>query len=385
LLLKADSVAVIQLTLKDFRNYAELRLDVDASIIVLTGPNGAGKTNLLEAISLLAPGRGLRFASYQELVRRGTFNGWAVAARVLTATGLVVLGTAYDGSAHSGHDRGANRRLVVDGLPNKSAGVLSRHMRVVWLTPAMDRIFSGPSSDRRRHFDRLAAAIDPDHAGRVSRFEKLTRERNRLLSGPDAEGSWLLGLEHQMAEEAVALAASRLSTLEALAAEITRNGTTSFPKVNLVLEGDLEHGLRTKPAVQVEDQYRRMLHDSRKLDRAAGRTLAGPHRTDLKAVHGPTGMEAGQCSTGEQKAMLISTILAHARAMKNTLGGTLPVLLLDEVVAHLDAERRTALYRELHELSAQCWLTGTDRTLFDGMARQTSFYSVKGGALAPIG
>jgi DNA replication and repair protein RecF len=385
LLLKADSVAVTQLTLNDFRNYTELRLDVDASAIVLTGPNGAGKTNLLEAISLLSPGRGLRAAAYQELVRRGTSKGWGVAAKVLSAAGMVALGTFYDGSAHPGRDRAPGRRLVVDGIPQKSAGALCRHLRVVWLTPAMDRLFSGPSSDRRRFFDRLTAAIDPDHAGRVSRFEKLTRERNRLLSGPDVDGSWLLGLEHQMAEEAVALAASRLSAMEALSAEINRHGPTSFPSVNLALEGDLENGLRTKPAVQVEDQYRRMLHDSRKLDRAAGRTLAGPHRTDLKAVHGPSETEAGLCSTGEQKAMLTGIILAHARAMKNTLGGMLPVLLLDEVAAHLDAKRREGLYQELHQLSAQCWLTGADRALFDGMVRQTRFYFVKDGALAPTG
>jgi DNA replication and repair protein RecF len=384
LLLKADSVAITQLTLNDFRNYAELRLDVDASAIVLTGPNGAGKTNLLEAISLLAPGRGLRAAAYHELLRRGASGGWAVAAKVGSATGLVVLGTAYQGADHLGHGQSSNRRIVVDGLPQKSAGAFCRHIRVLWLTPAMDRIFSGPPSDRRRLFDRLTAVIDPDHAGWVSRFERLTRERNRLLSRPDPDASWLSGLEQQMAEEAVALAASRLSALEVLTAEIARNRTTSFPKVKLALEGDLEQGLRAKPAVQVEDRYRRMLCDSRKLDRTAGRTLAGPHRTDLKATHGPTGMEAGLCSTGEQKAMLIGIILAHARAMNNTLGGMLPVLLLDEVVAHLDTERRAGLYHELRELGAQCWLTGTDRALFDGMAPQASFYSVKDGALAPI-
>jgi DNA replication and repair protein RecF len=188
-----------------------------------------------------------------------------------------------------------------------------------------------------------------------------------------------------MAEEAIALTAGRLQTLDSLAAQMASGAVEAFPWVKLRLLGDLSEGLQNSPAVQVEDQYRRILRDSRRADRSAGRTLVGPHRADLEVTHGPKEIDAGLCSTGEQKAMLISVVLGHAKAMKNTLGGILPLLLLDEAVAHLDAERRSGLFRELQALRAQCWLTGTDRGLFQGMDRQTEFYAVKQGTLVPIG
>ena len=384
---EAQSIAITQLTLDNFRNYANLRLDIKAGSVVLTGDNGAGKTNLLEAISMLVPGRGLRAASFDELIRRGAPRGWAVAARILAAGSEITLGTAYErrSAGPGGQEDGHGRRTVVDGVAQKSSGALARHMRILWLTPAMDRIFSGPPGDRRRLFDRLTVALDPDHNARLSAFEKLMRERNRLVAKGSPDAGWLSSLEHRMAEEGVAIAASRLATLEALATHMVKDSSLSFPWVDLSLAGTLESELEDRPAVQVEDRYRRMLGDSRGADRAAGRTLSGPHRTDLKVVHGPKGLDAGACSTGEQKAMLIGMILAHAKAMKNTLGGMLPVLLLDEVVAHLDAERRYGLFRELHVLGAQCWLTGTDRSLFRGMDHRTLFYAVKDGALAPIG
>jgi DNA replication and repair protein RecF len=231
----------------------------------------------------------------------------------------------------------------------------------------------------------LTVALDPDHSARLSAFEKLMRERNHLLAKGSADVAWLSSLEHRMAEEGVAIVASRLAALEALATHMVKDSSLSFPWVSLSLEGVLELELQNRPAVQVEDRYRGLLHDGRGPDRSAGRTLSGPHRTDLKVVHGPKGLDAGACSTGEQKAMLIGMILAHAKAMKNTIGGMLPVLLLDEVVAHLDAERRLGLFQKLHALGAQCWLTGTDRSLFQGMDNRTLFYAVKDGALAPIG
>jgi DNA replication and repair protein RecF len=227
--------------------------------------------------------------------------------------------------------------------------------------------------------------MDPDHQARVASFDKLLRERNRLLVKGGEDLHWLASLEHRMAEEAVALAAGRVAALAALQTHLRTGAASSFPWVNLALDGDLERDLDERPAVQVEDRYRRMLSDSRKLDRAAGRTLKGPHRSDLNVVHGPKALEASACSTGEQKAMLIGIILAHAQAMKNTIGGMLPVLLLDEVVAHLDQDRRSGLFRELSDLGAQCWLTGTDRFLFRGMGDHTEFYAIKEGALAPIG
>jgi DNA replication and repair protein RecF len=382
---RAESVAIRQLTLKNFRNYADLRLNVESPAIVLTGENGAGKTNLLEAISLLVPGRGLRAASFEELVRHGSSGGWAVAAEVLSSGTLMRLGTAYGAIPPRQQQADRGRHIVIDGALQKSSAPLGRYMRILWLTPPMDRIFSGPPGDRRRLFDRLTAAFYPDHGTRVSSFDKLMRERNRLLSKVYPDQSWLSSLEHHMAEEAVALAAGRLSALDALTAHMDKGIAPSFPWVNLTLEGQIEKALQATPAVQVEDHYRTMLSDSRGLDRSTGRTLIGPHRTDLKTVHGPKGMDAGACSTGEQKAMLVSVILAHAKAMKNMLGGMLPILLLDEAVAHLDAERRTGLFRQLQDLGAQCWLTGTDRALFHGMDQQTIFYAVKEGALAPIG
>jgi DNA replication and repair protein RecF len=296
-----------------------------------------------------------------------------VAARILAAGSEITLGTAYErrSAGPGGQEDGHGRRTVVDGVAQKSSGALARHMRILWLTPAMDRIFSGPPGDRRRLFDRLTVALDPDHNARLSAFEKLMRERNRLVAKGSPDAGWLSSLEHRMAEEGVAIAASRLATLEALATHMVKDSSLSFPWVGLSLAGTLESELEDRPAVQVEDRYRRMLGDSRGADRAAGRTLSG--------------LDAGACSTGEQKAMLIGMILAHAKAMKNTLGGMLPVLLLDEVVAHLDAERRYGLFRELHVLGAQCWLTGTDRSLFRGMDHRTLFYAVKDGALAPIG
>jgi DNA replication and repair protein RecF len=381
--LQAQSLAVRQLTLKDFRNYADLRLDVASQAIVLTGENGAGKTNLLEALSLLAPGRGLRMASFDELTRHGAQGGWAVAAKIMAAGSEITLGTAYDGGPADA--RSAPRRTMIDGIPRKSSGSLARYMRVLWLTPAMDRILSGPAGDRRRLLDRLATAMDPDHQARASNFDKLLRERNRLLVKGAHDPLWLASLEHRMAEEAVALAAGRVASIATLKTHLKPESSPSFPWVNLTLDGDLERDLETTPAVQVEDRYRRMLSDSRTLDRAAGRTLKGPHRSDLNVVHGPKGLEAAACSTGEQKAMLIGMVLAHAKAMKNTIGGMLPVLLLDEVVAHLDLERRSGLFRELRDLGAQCWLTGTDRALFGNMDDHTEFYAIKEGVLAPIG
>jgi DNA replication and repair protein RecF len=332
---------------------------------------------------LLAPGRGLRRAPFEQLIRHGSSNGWAVAADVSLAGVSAALGTAY--RPESIAKTRPTRQVMIDGRLQKSTAPLGRHMRILWLTPAMDRIFSGPPGDRRRLCDRLAAGLDPDHTSRLTNFENLMRQRNRLLAETAADPSWISSLEHQMAEEAIALTAGRLQTLDSLAAQMASGAVEAFPWVKLRLLGDLSEGLQNSPAVQVEDQYRRMLRDSRRADRSAGRTLVGPHRADLEVTHGPKEIDAGLCSTGEQKAMLISVVLGHAKAMKNTLGGILPLLLLDEAVAHLDAERRSGLFRELQALRAQCWLTGTDRGLFQGMDRQTEFYAVKQGTLVPIG
>jgi DNA replication and repair protein RecF len=278
------------------------------------------------------------------------------------------------------------RLVVIDGEAQKSAGALGEHMRMLWLTPAMDRLFAGPASDRRRFLDRMVTAFDPEHGARILVFEKVMRERNLLLEETRPDAAWLSSLEAHMAEAAVAIAAARLVGLEALQTHITvaRDDESSFPWSEISVEGEIEaHRIATTPAVRVEDEYRKILRDSRGLDRAAGRTLRGPHRSDLAVVHGPRAMAAGQCSTGEQKALLIGLILAQARAVKSGVG-VAPVLLLDEVAAHLDRARRLSLLKAWRALGSQSWMTGTDAELFDGMGDEGTVFHVEDGTVRQV-
>lgn len=376
------ALALIRLTLTDFRNYAGLRLDAPARAIALTGANGAGKTNLLEAVSLLTPGRGLRGAAFEDLARRGG-GAWAIAAELATPDGPVSLGTGWSGQGEGG-DGGQGRLVIVDGVVQKGTGVLGQHLRVLWLTPAMDRLFAGPASDRRRFLDRMVAAFDPEHASRILVFEKVMRERNLLLAEPRADTTWLASLEAHMAEAAIAIAAARLTAVEALQRHIGEaRHQSAFPWGELSLEGEIEALVSAMPAVRAEDEYRRLLGDSRGLDRAAGRTLRGPHRSDLSVLHGPKQMPAGHCSTGEQKALLIGLVLAQARAVR-TENGTAPVLLLDEVAAHLDRQRRRDLFEALAALGCQAWMTGTDAGLFDGIGRDALVFHVEDGTVVEV-
>lgn len=374
--MSASAYIVTRLTLTDFRNYDALRLEPGPGLVALTGPNGAGKTNLIEAISLLTVGRGLRGALFEDLARQGGARGWAIAADISSPQGDVRLGTQWmpEGDAVS-----QARQVVLDGVPQRSPGILAHHMRIIWLTPAMDRLFAGPASDRRRFLDRLVAANDPEHASRILVFEKLMRERNLLLEEPRPDSLWLSGLEAQMAEAAAAIAAARLHAVAALQNHIKflLKGS-AFPASILGLQGDLEDRLAAMPAVQAEDEYRRLLLESRGLDKAAGRTLNGPHRSDFLVTHEPKGMAAALCSTGEQKALLIGLILAQASSVKEESGAT-PVLLLDEVAAHLDGIRRAGLFETLRQLGAQSFLTGTDRALFDGLGKTGDFLHVEAG------
>lgn len=378
----SSALAITRLTLTDFRNYAGLRIAIDAQLVALTGANGAGKTNILEAISLLAPGRGLRGAVSEDLARQGGGGSWAIAAEILTGNGPVSLGTGWSGQSEAGDS--AARLVVIDGEAQKSSGALGDYMRMLWLTPAMDRLFAGPASDRRRFLDRLVTAFDPEHGSRILVFEKVMRERNLLLEETRPDAAWLSSLEAHMAEAAVAIAAARLQGLEALQAHIdATRGQSSFPWGDVSVEGEIEARIATTPAVRVEDEYRSILRESRGLDRAAGRTLRGPHRSDLVVVHGPKQMAAGQCSTGEQKALLIGLILAQARAVKAS-AGTAPVLLLDEVAAHLDRARRLSLLEALAALGSQSWMTGTDAHLFDGMGRSGTVFHVDDGTVKEV-
>lgn len=378
----SPTLAIARLTLTEFRNYRDLRLETHARLIALTGANGAGKTNVLEAISLLAPGRGLRGAPFEELARQDGPGGWAIAAGIEAPHGHVSAGTAWGCQPDAG-DGGA-RAVVIDGQAQKGSGALGEHMRLLWLTPAQDRLFAGPASDRRRFLDRLVAASDPEHASRILVFEKVMRERNLLLAGTRPDAAWLAGLEAQMAEAAVAISAARLVGLEALQTHIEEGrAASSFPWAEVAVEGEIEALIAEKPAVQVEDEYRRILSDSRGIDRAAGRTLRGPHRIDLAVVHGPRAMPAGQCSTGEQKALLIGLILAQARAVKAG-AGVAPVLLLDEVAAHLDRARRRSLLEALAALGSQSWMTGTDAQLFEAIGDAGAVFHVEDGLVREV-
>jgi DNA replication and repair protein RecF len=371
--------ALARLTLTDFRNYAGLRMETAARLVALAGPNGAGKTNLLEAISLLAPGRGLRGAGYDELARQDGSGTWAIAAELETAAGPVSLGTGWTRADGEGDTTGQSRLVVIDGHVQKSSRSFGDYLRLIWLTPAMDRLFAGPASERRRFLDRLVSVFDPEHTSRVAVFEKLMRERNLLLEEPRPDHVWLDSLEAHMAEAGVAIAAARSAAVETLQRHIGEGRADStFPWGELAIDGEIEALVAATPAVRAEDEYRSILRDSRKPDRAAGRTLRGPHRSDLAVVHGPKSMAAAQCSTGEQKALLIGLILAQARAVKREVGAP-PILLLDEVAAHLDKARRLGLFAALAALRCQAWMTGTEAELFAGLGVEAAVFHVEAG------
>jgi DNA replication and repair protein RecF len=373
--------ALTRLTLTDFRNYAGLRLETSARLVALAGPNGAGKTNLLEAISLLSPGRGLRGAGYDELARFDGAGAWAIAAELATAAGSVSLGTGWTRAGGDGDTAAQSRLTVIDGHVRKSSGAFGEHVRLIWLTPSMDRLFAGPASDRRRFLDRLVAVFDPEHASRVAVFEKVMRERNLLLDDARPDRVWLDSLEAHMAEAGIAISAARNAAVETLQRHIgDARADSAFPWGELAIDGEIEALVAATPAVRAEDEYRNILRDSRKPDRAAGRTLRGPHRSDLAVVHGPKSMVAAQCSTGEQKALLIGLILAQARAVKKEVGAP-PILLLDEVAAHLDRARRFGLFAVLAALGCQAWMTGTDAELFAGLERDAAVFHVEAGRI----
>jgi len=380
--------AITRLSLSDFRNYEILDQQFGDRSVVLYGANGAGKTNLLEAISLLGPGRGLRRTVFTDLARAPGDGGWAVAAEAVGAIGAVRLGTGLVAAATDAAGQGSapgstQRQCRIDGHNVKSSGAFADHLRFTWATPAQDRLFTGPAADRRRFLDRLVAGIDPGHSRTVQTFEHAMKERNRQLASGVGDPGWLSATEAQMAEAGVAMAAGRAGAVTRLAGLLgDRAQASPFPPAKVALEGDLEARLKVVPAVEVEDEYRLQLQATRAMDRAAGRALAGPHRSDLAVVHGVTGIEANRCSTGEQKALLIAMILAEARLITANFGGFTPILLLDEIVAHLDARRRAALFGEIEALGAQAWLTGTDRMLFSELESRAVFVCVQGGRLA---
>jgi DNA replication and repair protein RecF len=368
------------LKLTNFRSYRAAQIEADASIVVLVGPNGAGKTNLIEAISLLAPGRGLRRAMLDEFAFAEGDGSWAVSADLEGALGLATLGTGVD--PPTGEDSSTARRCRIDREPVPSATAFADHLRVIWLVPAMDMLFNGPASERRRFLDRLALALDAQHTSRVTALERSLRSRNRLLETPTPDPHWLDAVEHETAELAVAVAALRAETVARLQAAIVarRDPESAFPAAEIALDGWMERLTSSRPAAEMEDRYRIILRDSRARDAAAGRTLDGPHLTDLTVVHAAKGIPAADASTGEQKALLIGLVLAHA-GLITAMSDVAPVLLLDEVVAHLDPGRRKLLYRELDRLGAQVWMTGADPAAFADIEGHAETFDVSPGAV----
>jgi len=369
-----------RLALTQFRNYRAAVLETRGDVVVLVGPNGAGKTNAIEAISFLSPGRGLRRATLDDVADNQGDGSWAVSAEVEGALGLATLGTGIDAP---GSDAPAtSRRCRIDREPVNSATAFGDHLRMVWLTPAMDGLFLGAASERRRFFDRLVLAIDSEHTSRVSALDRSLRSRNRLLEVRNYDDHWCDAIERETAELAVAVAATRGQTATKLAAMLRARGEASaFPSAQMRLDGGMENTLLSEPATSVEDRYREILRDSRARDAAAGRTLDGPHLTDLQVIFAPKNMPARDASTGEQKALLIGLVLAHASLVAEMTGIT-PLLLLDEVVAHLDPERRRALFDELARLGAQVWMTGADPAAFTDIVGSGEIFNVDAGKIS---
>lgn len=373
-------LAVTRLTLTRFRSYEQARLEPDARPVVLVGPNGAGKTNLLEAVSFLAPGRGLRGAKLAEVERIGSppGAGWAVAAVVETPTGPVEIGTGRE----VGTGDGDRRAVRIDGHPVRGQTALAEHVALVWLTPPMDRLFQESAGGRRRFLDRLVFGFDPAHAGRLNRYEHALRERARLLREGRMDDGWLSGLEEQMAATGIAVAAARLEVVQRLRAACAR-AVGPFPGADLSVDGAVEGWLASGPALAAEDRLRGSLRAGRRADAESGGAAVGPHRSDLSVRHQAKDMPAALCSTGEQKALLIAIVLANARLLAAERGAA-PLLLLDEVAAHLDAERRAALFHEILALGAQAWMTGTDTADFEPLGHAANRFRVEESRVMPL-
>jgi DNA replication and repair protein RecF len=348
-------VSIARLSLSDFRCYADALIAPGPGFVVLTGENGAGKTNVLEAVSLLSPGRGLRGAGLGEMARRGGAGGFAVAARV----GDIDMGT---GTTADTPDR---RQVRVNGAP-AAANSLSEWLSILWLTPAMDRLFADAASGRRRFLDRLVLALRPDHVTHAARYEAAMRARNKLLAEEGAwDEAWLAALEARMAEHGAALSEARAATVAALGERLAAGPDGPFARASLALEGGEAGDLAA----------------SRSRDAAAGRTLAGPHRTDLAVTHVGKDQPAALSSTGEQKALLIGLVLAHADLVAERTGRR-PILLLDEIAAHLDPLRRAALFDRLASAGGQVWMTGTEPGLFEEVGREAHWLEIADGRIS---
>ena len=370
---------IASLILTDFRSYDRAALQTGGRTVYLHGPNGAGKTNLLEAVSFLAPGRGLRGATAAEVGRRlpGEAQGraWAVSVEVERPEDRVRIGTGTDSGS-------AARRIVrIDGEP-APAGRMGEHLRPIWLTPQQDRLFLEAAGDRRRFFDRLTFAAEPAHAEAAAAYEKAMRERLRLLTDGPADPAWLTALEAQMGRWGALMAAGRARTLTALRLEIDSRTQSPFPQADLELSGEWEKLADAgRDPAEVEGRLSAALLAARPRDAAAERSLTGPHRGDLVVRHRQKDRPAAECSTGEQKALILNLVLAQAARLSRAESAPNPILLLDEVAAHLDRVRRAALFDEITALGLQAFLTGTDEALFLDLKGRALGVGVDGGQL----
>jgi DNA replication and repair protein RecF len=411
---RAYALWIERLMLTNFRSYAAANVATDAGPQVIVGANGSGKTNLLEALSLLSPGQGLRRVPFVDLARAGGDGSFAVAARAHTLAGPADIGTglrasaARDGGIENNTptpnpspqgggefgrtaERGTSERgriVRIDGASQSGSGVLADYLEIVWVTPAMDGLFTGPASERRRFLDRLILCFDHSYRTIAGRFERAMTSRNRLLADGVRDNAQLSGFEQVMAEMGIAVAAARLEAVAAMSAIVdkrrARDPNSAFPWSSFGLEGSIEDSLQRLSAVEAEDRYAQTLRETRERDRAASRTLDGPHRSDLVVEHGPKALAARHCSTGEQKALLLGLVLAHAELLTERQEGAAPILLLDEITAHLDADRRAALFEEILRLGAQAWMTGTDANAFDALSGKARFWQVAEAQIAVL-
>ncbi len=368
---------VRRLMLADYRSYAALDLSIAESVVALTGENGAGKTNVLEALSLFTPGRGLRRAEFADCARTGGSGGFSVSILLDDDGAEAQLGTGLEPEAGGP----GVRKCRIDRVPVGSPRDFADHLRIVWMTPAMDGLFAGSAGERRRFLDRLVLTVDSGHGARVSALERALRNRNRLLETA-GERAWLDAAEREAAELGVAVTAARLETVARLAALVAaeRDDASPFPWAEVALAGELEAIVASGTALEAEDRYRELLAANRARDAAAGRTLIGPQASDLVVRHGPKGIEARACSTGEQKALLTGLVLAHARLVA-AISGMTPLVLLDEIAAHFDPMRRRALFEELARLGGQAWLTGADPAAFADLPAGARLLRVTPGSI----
>lgn len=366
--------AVTRLRLTNYRNYEAGLLETNGKSVLLTGSNGAGKTNLLEAISFLAPGRGLRRAKTSEVERVGAKQPWAISAEVNSAFGPVTIGT--------GRDHTSERRLLrINGAPVKAQSELGEYVSVVWLTPQMDRLFADGPGARRRFLDRLIYGFDPAHAGRCNAYEKALRQRTKLLKEGVKDDIWLNALEAQLTERGIAIAAARRE-MAARLDQACKETTGPFPGADVAVEGVIEGWLGQMPAQEVEENLRRSLRDGRPADAEGGGAAVGPHKSDMIVRHLEKDMPASFCSTGEQKALLVAIIIAHTR-LQTAERGQAPMMLLDEIAAHLDEIKRANLFETIMKLGVQAWVTGTDASSFEALRGQVSAFQVQNSQFQP--